>query len=447
VSSTTTRNGKLRYFPRNPERVCVMGLGYIGLPTAAMFATHGKRVLGVDVNPTVVETLRRGEIHIEEPGLAAFVQAALTSGQLDVSTEPAPADVFILAVPTPCRADHKPDVRYVESAARMVAPFLRPGNLVILESTSPPGTTVGLIPILEESGLRVGEEILLAHSPERVLPGRILTELVQNDRVIGGQNQAAAEAGALLYRSFVTGEILLTDATTAELVKLMENTYRDVNIALANEFGRVAATVGINVHEAIALANHHPRVNILKPGPGVGGHCIAVDPWFIVDAAPDVTPLIQTARKVNDDQPEQVAEMIARAVAAIPQPTIAVLGLAYKADIDDLRESPSMEIVHLLERRGLDLRLHDAHATVLPDGTLLIPNLDDVLAGADALVVLTDHAAYRHLRPDELPAMRHRVVVDTRHCLDAAEWRAAGFAVHQLGVGARAGRALAGAAR
>lgn len=441
------KNGTLHYFPRNPERVCVMGLGYIGLPTAAMFATHGKRVLGVDVNASVVETLRRGEIHIEEPGLAAFVQAALTSGHLEVSTEPAPSDVFILAVPTPCRADHKPDVQYVESAARMVVPFLRPGNLVILESTSPPGTTVGLIPILEESGLRVGEDILLAHSPERVLPGRILTELVQNDRVIGGHNEAAAEAGALLYRAFVTGEILLTDATTAELVKLMENTFRDVNIALANEFGRVAAAVGIDVHEAIALANHHPRVNILKPGPGVGGHCIAVDPWFIVDAAPEVTPLIQTARRVNDSQPAHVVDLIEQAVSGISPLTIAVLGLAYKADIDDLRESPSMEIVHLLEERGFDLRLHDAHATALPNGTPLTHDLNDVLADVDALVILTDHAVYRDLRPEDLPAMRHRVVFDTRDCLDAAIWRAAGFAVHQLGVGMTPERALAGLAR
>ena len=410
--------------PYRLDRLCVLGLGYIGLPTAAMFATHGKQVLGVDTNTDVVETLRRGAIHIEEPGLAAFVQAALSSGQLQVATEPVLADVFILAVPTPCQDEHKPDLSFVQNAARMIVPLLRPGNLVILESTSPPGTTVSLIPILEESGLEVGVDLLLAHSPERVLPGRILTELVQNDRVIGGQTRAAAEAGATLYRAFVAGEILLTDATTAELVKLMENTYRDVNI-------------GIDVNEAIALANHHPRVDILKPGPGVGGHCIAVDPWFIVDAAPQVTPLIRAAREVNDGQPAVVVELIEGVVAGIKHPTIALLGLAYKADIDDLRESPAMQIASLLWERGYTLRLHDAYATALPDGTPLTNDLIDVLAGSDALVILTDHTAYRGLRPDD-PAplvMRGRIAVDTRCCLDAALWRSGGFDVHQLGVG------------
>ena len=434
--STVSSVGGSSAAPRRLDRVCVLGLGYIGLPTAAMFATHGKRVLGVDVNPCVVETLWRGEIHIEEPGLAAFVHAALASGRLEVATKPAPADVFILAVPTPCRDDHTPDLSFVESAARMIAPHLQPGNLVILESTSPPGTTVGLIPALEEGGLRVGEDLLLAYSPERVLPGRILTELVQNDRVIGGQSRAAAETGAALYRAFVTGEILMTDATTAEMVKLMENTYRDVNIALANEFGRVAMTVGIDVNEAIVMANHHPRVDILRPGPGVGGHCIAIDPWFIVDAAPDDTRLIQTAREVNDGQPVHVVALIEEAVAGIERPKITLLGLAYKADIDDLRESPAVEIAGVLRKRGYDLRLHDPHAAALPDGTPLMANLREALADADALVVLTDHAPYRGLRPgDAASAMRTRIAVDTRGCLDPAGWRAAGFSLHQLGVG------------
>ncbi|MGH2562388.1 MAG: nucleotide sugar dehydrogenase, partial [Thermomicrobiales bacterium] len=381
--------------------ICVLGLGYIGLPTAAMFATHGKQVIGVDVNPRVVETLRRGKIHIEESGLAAFVHAAVATGRLKVDTTPSPADAFILAVPTPCHDGHKPDVGYVRSAARAIVPHLRSGNLVILESTSPPGTTLDLIPILEESGLRVGEDILLAHSPERVLPGQILTELVQNDRIIGGHTPEAARAGDKLYRAFVRGKINLTDATTAELVKLMENTYRDVNIALANEFGRVAATIGIDVHEAIALANRHPRVNILQPGPGVGGHCIAVDPWFIVDAAPGLTPLIRTARTVNDDQPRYVMSLIERAVAGIDNPVIALLGLAYKAGVDDLRESPSLEIAFRLAERGYQTRLHDAYAPTLPNGQPLEANLTAVLRDADALVILTDHDPYRQLRPDD----------------------------------------------
>jgi UDP-N-acetyl-D-mannosaminuronic acid dehydrogenase len=320
---------------------------------------------------------------------------------------------------------------------------LRPGNLVVLESTSPPGTTLSLIPILEESGLRVGEEILLAHSPERVLPGRILTELVHNDRVVGGHTDAAAAAVADLYRSFAKGEILLTDATTAEMVKLMENTYRDVNVALANEFGRVAATVGVDVHRAIALANHHPRVGIHTPGPGVGGHCIAVDPWFIVDAAPDDTVLIRAARAVNDGQPARAAALVLDVLADVPDPIVAALGLAYKADVDDLRESPSLEVVRLLRAAGCEVRVHDAHARHLPDGTPLQPALGPLLRGADAIVVLTDHAEYRRLHPeDAAPAgMRRRIAVDTRLCLDADLWREAGFAVHRLGDGAVGSRA------
>lgn len=428
------------------KTVCVLGMGYIGLPTAAMFATYGKRVIGVDVNPKVAASLRGGKIHIEEPGLEAFIQAALATGQLSIEPAPAEADAFILAVPTPCGHDHGPDLRFVESAARDIVPFLRPGALVVLESTSPPGTTVGLIPILEESGLRVGADILLAHSPERVLPGRILTELVENDRVIGGHTPEAAETCAALYRAFVKGEILLTDATTAEMVKLMENTFRDVNIALANELSRVATAVGIDVNEAIALANHHPRVNVLRPGPGVGGHCIAVDPWFIVGAAPEQTPLIQTARRVNDAQPAFAAALVEEAVAGLASPVIAVLGLAYKADIDDLRESPALAIVAELAAKGYELRLHDAYATALPDGTPLEPDLATVLAGADALVILTDHAPYRALRPDDpmVLGMRNRIAVDTRQAIDAAAWERAGFDVHRLGV-ARAGeRALVG---
>lgn len=428
------------------DSVCVLGLGYIGLPTAAMFATHGKMVRGVDIDPQVIEALQSGCVHIEEPGLAAFVEAALAAGRLTVAAEPGPADAFIIAVPTPCLPDHRPDLRAVKSAAQMIVPYLSPGNLVVLESTSPPGTTLSLIPILEQSGLRVGDEILLVHSPERVLPGRILRELVENDRVIGGHTREAAEAGARLYRSFVAGDILLTDATTAELVKLMENTYRDVNIALANEFSRVAEVVGVDVHEAILLANHHPRVNILKPGPGVGGHCIAVDPWFIVDAAPDDTRLIQTARAVNDDQPCHVATLVEEAVAGIPDPVVALLGLAYKADVDDLRESPSLAVAALLAERGYTLRLHDPYVASRADNTLSMPDVVSALSGADILVILTDHTAYRQLQPDDPGPllMRRKIALDTRQCLDARLWRQAGFAVHQLGVGRAGARTVTG---
>lgn len=419
------------------DSVCVIGLGYVGLPTAAMFATHGKQVHGVDTNPQIIDTLQAGGIHIEEPGLAAFVQAALVSERLRVRMEPVLADAFILAVPTPFTTGHRPDLRYVLSAVRAIVPYLRPGNVVILESTSPPGTTLSLVPILEESGLRVGTDILLAYSPERVLPGRILTELVVNDRVVGGHTVEAARAGADLFRAFVTGEIMLTDATTAEMVKLMENTYRDVNIALANEFSHIAAHVGINANEAIRLANYHPRVKILQPGPGVGGHCIAVDPWFLVAAAPQSTQLIRTARAVNDAQPEYVVGLVRRAVADIASPVIAILGLAYKAGVDDLRGSPALDVVKMLTDIGYQVRVHDDHAHRLPDGTPIERDLVTILTDADLLVVLTDHDLYRRMKPNDCgpAAMSHRRLLDTRDCIEANIWEAAGFTVDKLGSG------------
>ncbi|HNS64239.1 MAG TPA: nucleotide sugar dehydrogenase, partial [Anaerolineaceae bacterium] len=307
----------------NFQSVCVLGLGYIGLPTASTFATHGIRVVGVDVNQGIVDGLRGGQIHIYEPGLRSLVQDALQSGQLTVSSQVPEADAFVIAVPTPFHEDKSADLSYVISAAEMVLPSLRWGNLVVLESTSPPLTTLDVVrPILEKSGLVAGEDFHLAYSPERVLPGQILRELVENTRIIGGVTEASARAGRDLYATFVRGEIILTDATTAEMVKLMENTYRDVNIAIANEFSRLADRFGVDVWEAIRLANRHPRVKILNPGPGVGGHCISVDPWFLVQAAPDLTPLIHTARDVNDSQPRFVLRMVQRGLGNLHGKTI-----------------------------------------------------------------------------------------------------------------------------
>ncbi len=275
------------------NRICVLGLGYIGLPTASTFANQGVKVLGVDVQPDIVRRLRQGQPHIQEPGLRALVQAALASGNLDLGERPAGADAFIIAVPTPFLEDKTADLSYVRAAAESIAPELRAGNLVVLESTCPPRTTADVVgPLLAKSGLTPGKDFYLAYTPERVLPGQILRELVENPRIIGGIDPASAEAGRDLYRLFVQGDILLTDATTAELVKLMENTYRDVNIAAANEFSRLAERLGVDVWQAIDLASRHPRVKILRPGPGVGGHCISIDPWFLVEAAPDLTPLI-----------------------------------------------------------------------------------------------------------------------------------------------------------
>ena len=418
------------------EKVCVIGLGYIGLPTACTFATHGLHVVGMDINPSIIQTLQNGDIHIQEPGLRSLVQAALQSGNLSLRTRVEPADAFIIAVPTPFNEDKSADLRAVTAAAESIVPHLRPGNLVMLESTSPPRTTVGVLqPILEKSGLRAGEEFHLAYTPERVLPGKIIRELVENARVIGGLDTKSAEAGRDLYRSFVTGEIILTSATTAEMVKLMENTYRDVNIAIANEFSRLADRFGVDVWEAIALANRHPRVKILRPGPGVGGHCISVDPWFLVEAAPDLAQLIRTARTVNDSQPHFVVDMVRKAVPAGSR--LAVLGLAFKEDVDDVRESPAIEIARLLQAQGDIVRAYEPFRpdADLPDLTL-VPSLEDALRGADAVLLLVAHTQFCQLAPQVVARMTNaRVVIDAVNGWSGPAWQAAGFQRYVLGIG------------
>lgn len=416
-------------------KICVLGLGYVGLPTASMFATHGVNVVGVDVNQHVVQALNNNEIHIEEPGLKALVQGAMLSGNLTVQSAPEPADAFIIAVPTPFNPDKTADMRAVISAAESILPHLRRGNLVILESTSPPGTTVNLVrPILERSGLRAGKDFLLAYSPERVLPGQILKELIDNTRVIGGIDHASAEAAYGLYATFVKGNVVLTDSTTAEMAKLMENTFRDVNIALANEFALIAEEIGSDVWEAIRIANSHQRVNILRPGPGVGGHCVAVDPWFLTEAAPDEAQLIYQARLVNDGMPDHVVELVRRIVR--DKGTVAALGLTYKADVDDVRESPAVKIVEKLVKAGYSVRAFDPHVkTFLSLNEHMYHSLEDTAFGADLLLVLVNHAEFMSLTPGMLTKMRRRQVLDTCHCLDTPTWRQAGFEMIQLGSG------------
>ena len=423
--------------------LCVLGLGYIGLPTASTFATNGLQVIGVDVNRRIVDVLRNGEVHIQEPGLRTLVQAAFGSGRLHVADTPQPADAFLIAVPTPIQTDKRADLSAVRAAAQSVVPHLRPGNLVVLESTSPPRTTVDLLaPILAASGLRPGDDFHLAYSPERVLPGQILRELIENARVIGGINRASAEAGRDLYAVFVKGEIVLTDATTAEMVKLMENTFRDVNIAVANEFSRLAVRFGVDVWEAIALANRHPRVDILRPGPGVGGHCISVDPWFLVESAPEETDLIRQARQVNDDQPAWVVARVVQALGGVKGKTIAALGLAYKADVDDLRESPALEVVRQLAAEGAVVRTFEPNApTATVVGAEAAPSVEAALNGADAAILLVDHRQLIGLDPHgAADRMRGRVMFDARGVLLRAAWEQAGFALHRLGVGDPSGK-------
>lgn len=431
----------------NFQKICILGLGYIGLPTASTFATHGVKVVGVDINPHVIEALQGGKIHIHEPGLQTVVETALTSGNLSVSLAPEPADAFLIAVPTPFYEDKLgeydgkkyklADMSYVIAAIEAILPCLRKGNLVVLESTSPPRTTIDLVkPILERSGLKAGVDFYLCYSPERVLPGQILRELIENARVIGGITPESARAGHDLYATFVKGKIVETDATTAEMVKLMENTTRDVNIAIANEFARLAEKFGVDVWEAIRLANLHPRIDILNPGPGVGGHCISVDPWFFVETAPELASLIYHARQVNDGQPHFVVDKVRHALGVLNGKKIAALGLAYKPDVDDLRESPATEVVHLLQKEGAQVKVWepfkpDARIT----GVDMAANLAAALQQADAVLLLVKHTEFVDLEPEKLASQTPaRIVIDCVNAWDAGRWNEAGFNVHRLGV-------------
>ncbi|WP_144160056.1 UDP-N-acetyl-D-mannosamine dehydrogenase [Paraburkholderia sp. BCC1885] len=406
--------------------ISVVGLGYIGLPTAAAFAARRKQVIGVDTNPHAVDTINRGSIHIVEPELDMLVHAAVTQGYLRATLTPEPADAFLIAVPTPFSDGFKPDLSYIESASRAIAPVLKKGDLVVLESTSPVGATekmanwmAELRPDLTFPQQR-GEEsdIRVAHCPERVLPGHVIRELVENDRVIGGMTPRCSDQARELYKNFVQGDCILTDARTAEMCKLTENSFRDVNIAFANELSLICDQLDINVWELIRLANRHPRVSILQPGPGVGGHCIAVDPWFIVDSAPEQARLIRTARTVNDDKPRYVMDRVERAAKRFREPVIACLGLAFKANIDDLRESPALEIAHeLSERFAGQVVVVEPNIRKLPDsldGKVRLYELNEALSEADVVVILVDHAQFKRVDPVRLQA---KVVIDTRGLL------------------------------
>lgn len=390
------------------QTVCVVGLGYIGLPTAAILAAQGHTVIGVDVDEQRVADVAAGRIPFVEPDLESVLAGVVAQGRLTARTTMPAADVFIVAVPTPFTAEKDVDPRFVRSAAEAIAPQLRGGELIILESTSPPGLTERMAAaILEARPDLTGEpghatSLHFAHCPERVLPGRIMIEIVDNDRIVGGVTPEAAELARALYATFCKGELHITDARTAELAKLAENSYRDVNIAFANELSVIAERLDVDVWELIALANHHPRVDILRPGPGVGGHCIAVDPWFIVSAAPEESQLIRTAREVNDAKPDFVVRQVRERATRLDRPTIAVLGVAFKPDIDDLRESPSVEVVARLAETLPEARLRvvEPHVDALPaalgdhPAVELLP-LEEALTGADLAVVLVGHQQFR----------------------------------------------------
>ncbi|WP_434747208.1 UDP-N-acetyl-D-mannosamine dehydrogenase [Pantoea sp. Lu_F5_004] len=412
------------------ETISVIGLGYIGLPTAAVFASKGKKVVGVDINARAVETINRGAIHIVEPDLDQVVHAAVTRGDLRATTQPEAADAFLIAVPTPFKDEHQPDLRFVKAAAESIAPVLKKGDLVILESTSPVGSTEQMADWLAAArpDLRFPQhgdtpDIFVAYCPERVLPGQVMIELINNDRVIGGMTPACSTRASELYRLFLKGECVETNARTAEMCKLTENSFRDVNIAFANELSLICADQGINVWELIALANRHPRVNILQPGPGVGGHCIAVDPWFIVAQNPELARLIRTAREVNDAKPLWVLDQVKTALAdCLTQTgkrasdiTIACFGLAFKPNIDDLRESPAVGVAQkIAEWHSGTTWVVEPHieqlADALADKAVLV-SAGQALEQADILVMLVDHRAFRAI---DGASVQQNWIVDTK---------------------------------
>ena len=414
-------------------KLCVIGLGYIGLPTAAMFANAGHDVTGVDKKAAIVDALNKGEIIIEEDGLAEFIKNVTATGRLRATDKAVPADAFIISVPTPITEDKKADMKFVVSATEEVAGVMKKGDLVILESTSPIGTVDSLMkPILEEkTGLKAGEDFFLGHSPERVIPGHILHELVHNNRIAGGYDPESSRRIKELYSSFVEGEIYETDARTAEMCKLSENTYRDVNIAFANELAKICEAQGINVWELINICNKHPRVNIHQPGPGVGGHCIAVDPWFIVEKEPGLAQIIDLARHTNDGMPAYVADRCAEILKGVPSPKVAILGVTYKPDVDDMRESPILYLIGELKKLGMEVVCQDpfAHGR---NGVLA--DIPEAVKGADLIVLGVNHKAYKDLDFEDLASLvRTKKFLDTRNFADMDSAEKAGFETYLLG--------------
>ncbi len=405
----------------NPT-VCVMGLGYIGLPTATLIASSGMKVIGVDVNKKVLNTLSKGEIHIVEPDLEGLFAKVIHDGSLKVQPKPAKADVFIIAVPTPINEDKSPNIDYVLSAVKTIAPVLKKGDLVIIESTSPVGTTHAAAKLLKKErkdlkfpqGLDDAHDVHLAYCPERVLPGRIITELMFNDRTIGGMTPHCAQASQAFYQRFVRGQCIATEAKVAELVKLTENAYRDVNIAFANELSAVCDHQELPVREVIALANRHPRVNILTPGPGVGGHCIPVDPWFIIHGAPKQAKLMKQARLVNDGRPAAIVKQVQGLAKKAGGAKIAILGLAYKPDVDDLRESPAMEIAEMLAQKGAPLYIAEPHIDALPKNLkhkhVKFCDALTAITEADIVLILVKHRSFGYINPH---ALEGKAVIDT----------------------------------
>jgi len=415
------------------QKICIIGLGYIGLPAAAMFASNGHKVIGVDINNEVIDALEKGEVIIEEPYLKNMVQQEVVSGNLIASKKPQEADAFIIAVPTPLAKDKKADMSFVKKAAESIVPYLEKGNIVILESTSPTGTVKNLIiPILKKSGLKIGEELYVGYCPERVLPGQILFELVNNNRIIGGVNRKSAEKIKYLYQTFVKGEIYITDTTTAEMCKIVENTFRDVNIAFANELSKICENIGADIWEVIKLCNKHPRVNLHQPGPGVGGHCLAVDPWFIVEKNPEFARIIKLARETNDSMPQFIFDKIENILKNIKGvKKVTILGITYKANIDDTRESPVINLIKLLEKHNYKISVVDPY---VKEFRYKVENVTEAAKDSDLLVLAVKHKDFKELDFDTLAKkMRNKVVLDTRNHFNKNILEIKGFKYYLLG--------------
>lgn len=404
------------------------------MPTSALFATHGHKVVGVDISKERVDCINLGKVPFDEPGLSELLNKAVSSGNLTASIKLIESDVFLIAVPTPLNKEMKmAELQSVKQAAEMISLNLKRGNLVILESTVPPGTTERLlIPILERSGLKARKDFFLAHCPERAIPGNTIREMIHNDRIIGGIDNKSSELAKSLYSCFVKGSLYLTDARTAEFVKLMENTYRDINIALANEFAQIAEESQVNVWDAIELANKHPRVEILKPGPGVGGHCLAVDPWFLV-SNPVKSHVITIARQINDSMPNHIMTLVKNLIDGINSPIITVLGVAYKGDVDDTRETPALKFIKLVENEGITIKVHDP---LVKQFEYKIYSLDEAARDSDCLVLLTDHSMFNKINPSDLSkVVRTKNFIDCRNFVNHEKWKDAGFKVRKLGDG------------
>ena len=407
-------------------------MGYIGLPTATMFSCYGHKVIGVDVNEKVVNNINKGKIIIEEPNLEELVEDVVKKGNLIASILPKESDVFIISVPTPIKDDKTSDMSYVISATKSIVKYLKEGNIVVLESTSPVGTTEEVVkPIIEESGLKVGRDIMLGYCPERVIPGKIIYELKNNDRVIGGIDKKSAEEIRKIYKTIVDGNIYLTDCKTAELCKLMENTYRDVNIALSNELLLICDKLNINVWEVIEYSNKHPRVNLHTPGPGVGGHCLAVDPWFIIEKEPELSNIIKSSRLLNDSMPEYVYNKIDKILQKDKSKKITILGITYKANTDDMRESPIIKLIDKLLKNNYNVKVFDPY---IKDFQINCQSILEACKDSDLLILGVNHDYFKNLPLDEIKTtMKGNLILDTRNFLDKEEVEKSGFIYKLLG--------------